>query len=77
MKPVLFPEKWELKAGWSTNTVKIGFNEYLVGWHAIHKETNAYLNGFCLISDDERLLAVSDYLLAPKLLWKNTETGLT
>jgi len=70
MKPVLFPEKWELKVGWSTNTVKIGFNEYLVGWHAIHKETNAYLNGFCLISDDGRLLAVSDYLLAPKLLWE-------
>ena len=70
MKIVLYPEKWEFKVGWSTNAVKLGSNEYLVGWHGIYKETNAYLNGLAIVSNDGSLLAISDYLLASKELWE-------
>jgi len=66
LKPVLVPEKWEYKVGWSTNTVKLSTNEYLVGWHGVLKEDLSYRNGLAIVDDSGVLLAVSDYLLAPR-----------
>ena len=73
MEPTLPFENWEWKVGWSTNTVKISSNEYLVGWHGILKEDYSYRNGLVLIDGEGRLLAISDYLLAPNGL--NEEYG--
>ena len=66
MEPVLANEDWELKVGWSTNTVKIASNEFLVGWHGLVKEDYSYRNGMAVVSDEGELLAVSDYLLVPR-----------
>ena len=66
MEPVLAPETWEEKVGWSTNTVKLSNNEYLVGWHAVLKEDLSYRNGVAIVDGNGDLLAVSNYLLAPK-----------
>ena len=66
LEPVLFPEGWELKVGWSTNVVKLSSNEYLVGWHGVLWEDYSYRNGLALVDGQGNLLAVSDYLLAPK-----------
>jgi predicted GH43/DUF377 family glycosyl hydrolase len=66
MEPVLAPETWEEKVGWSTNTIKLSNNEYLVGWHAVLKEDLSYRNGVAIVDGSGDLLAVSNYLLAPK-----------
>lgn len=66
MQPSLAFEEWELKVGWSTNVVKMSSNEYLVGWHGIVTEDYSYREGLAMIDDEGQLLAVSDYLLAPK-----------
>ena len=71
MEPVLVPESWEEKVGWSTNTVKLSNNEYLVGWHAVLKEDLSYKDGLALIDRAGKLLAISDYLLAPQGLVEN------
>lgn len=71
MEPVLAPEAWEEKVGWSTNTVKLSDDEYLVGWHAVLKEDLSYKNGLALIDRKGKLLAISDYLLAPQGLVEN------
>jgi predicted GH43/DUF377 family glycosyl hydrolase len=65
LKPVMIPEPWEERIGWSTNTVKISENRYLVGWHAVVKEDLSYRNGLALIDNKGELLAISDYLLIP------------
>jgi len=66
MEPVLANEEWELKVGWSTNAVRISSNEFLVGWHGVVREDYSYRNGLAIVSGDGELLAVSDYLLAPR-----------
>jgi len=66
MEPVLANEDWELKVGWSTNAVKLSSNEFLVGWHGLVKEDYSYRNGMAIVSDEGELLAVSNYLLAPR-----------
>ena len=66
LQPVLGFENWELKIGWSTNTVKVSSNEYLVGWHAVLKDDLSYRNGLALVDETGRLLALSNYLLASK-----------
>lgn len=66
MEPVLAHEEWEFKVGWSTNAVKLSSNEYIVGWHGVIKSDYSYRNGVAVLSDDGELLAVSDYLLAPR-----------
>ncbi len=71
MEPVLAPEKWEEKVGWSTNTIKLSDDEYLVGWHAVLKEDLSYKDGLALVDRRGRLLAISDYLLAPQGLVEN------
>lgn len=63
--PVLFPEPWELKTGWSTNAAPLSHEEYLVGWHAVLEEDLSYRNGLAVVNQDGELLAVSDYLLSP------------
>jgi predicted GH43/DUF377 family glycosyl hydrolase len=71
MNPVLAPEAWEEKVGWSTNTVKLSTGEYLVGWHAVLKEDLSYKDGLVLVSSEGKLLAISNYLLAPQGLAEN------
>lgn len=66
LRPVLVPEKWEYKVGWSTNVVKLSTNEYLVGWHGVLKEDLSYKDGLAIVDNKGELLAVSDYLLAPR-----------
>ena len=66
MQPSLPFEEWELKVGWSTNVVKISSNEHLVGWHGIVKEDYSYREGLAIVDDRGQLLAISNYLLAPK-----------
>lgn len=66
MEPSLPFENWEFKVGWSTNAVRLSSNEVLVGWHGIIKEDYSYRNGLAILDNDGRLLAVSNYLLAPK-----------
>jgi len=65
LEPVLVPEEWEIKTGWSTNTIQISSNEYLVGWHSVLKN-GIYVNGIALVSKEGELLALSDYLLVPQ-----------
>jgi len=65
LEPVLVPEHWEYKTGWSTNAAKISSNEYLVGWHGVGRDL-VYRSGFAVFSQEGELLAVSrEYLLAP------------
>jgi predicted GH43/DUF377 family glycosyl hydrolase len=70
MEPVFVPEPWEHKVGWSTNTVRLAENEYLVGWHGVLREDRSYREGLAIVDGSGRLLAVSDYLLAPRGLWE-------
>jgi len=66
LNPVMgFEKEFEYKVGWSTNTLRISSNEYIVGWHAVGID-NIYRNGIAVISRDGELLGVSDYLLAPR-----------
>lgn len=66
MLPVLVFEEWELGVGWSTNTVRLSSNEFLVGWHGVLKRDRSYYNGIALVNGEGELLAVSDYFLAPR-----------
>ncbi|MCD6540736.1 hypothetical protein J7K76_02750 [Candidatus Bipolaricaulota bacterium] len=66
LRPVLSPEAWEYKIGWSTNTVRVGEDEYLVGWHGVLREDLSYRNGLALVDGGGNLRAVSDYVLAPR-----------
>ena len=66
MAPVLVPERWESRVGWSTNALVMEGGEYLVGWHGAAREDQAYRNGLALVDQEGYVRAVSDYLLAPK-----------
>ena len=66
LEPVLPPEKWEVKVGWSTNVVRLSANEHLVGWHGVLKEDLSYRDGLAVVDEDGGLLAVSNYLLSPR-----------
>ncbi|MBP1357218.1 MAG: hypothetical protein JZD40_01835 [Sulfolobus sp.] len=63
---MLVMEEWEDKVGWSTNTVKLGKDEYLVGWHGVGKEDIVYRNGLAIVSSSGDLLGITDYLLEPR-----------
>lgn len=65
MEPVLAHEEWETHVGWSTNAVQLSSGEYLVGWHGVLRSDLSYRNGLAVVDGEGRLLAVSDYLLAP------------
>ncbi len=64
LRPVVPLEKWELKMGLSTNALKIGSNEYLVGWHSV-TEDFIYRNGLAVFDNDGNLLGITNYLLEP------------
>lgn len=66
LEPILLPERWESRIGWSTNVVKISSNEYLIGWHGVSKNDYTYRNGLAIIDDEGNLLAITDYILSPK-----------
>lgn len=66
MRVALAPEDWEFKVGWSTNAVPLSSNEVLVGWHGVLKSDYSYREGLAVVSPEGDLLAVSDYLLAPR-----------
>jgi predicted GH43/DUF377 family glycosyl hydrolase len=63
---ILPPMEGEIKMGWSTNTIDVGNDQYLIGWHSVLKSNLSYVNGLALVSGEGKLLAISDYLLAPK-----------
>ncbi|MGC9068328.1 MAG: glycosidase [Thermoprotei archaeon] len=65
MEPVLAFEDFEIKVGWSTNTVKVSQNEYLVGWHGEGKDL-IYRNGLAITDSEGNLLGTTDYVLSPK-----------
>jgi len=66
MDVVLVPEKFEMKVGVSTTPVKLGSDEYLVGWHAIMKEDLSYRNGLAVVNREGELLGITEYLLYPE-----------
>lgn len=66
LKPVLAQEKWEYKVGWSTNAVELSADKYLVGWHGVLKEDDSYRDGLAVVDAKGELLALSNYILAPK-----------
>lgn len=71
LNPVFAMESWETKVGWSTNSIKLSDDEYLVGWHAVMKSNLSYKNGFAIVSGKGELLGISDYLLYPEGLDEN------
>ncbi|WP_243095490.1 hypothetical protein [Thermus thalpophilus] len=66
LEPVLAPEAFEYKVGWSTNALPLGDGTYLVAYHGILRRDLSYRHGFARLSADGRLLALSSYLLAPQ-----------
>ncbi len=66
LRPVLVPETWEYKVGWSTNAVPLHEGRYLVGWHGVLREDLSYRNGLAEVDREGNLRAISDYLLAPR-----------
>lgn len=65
MEPLLLNEPFEVKVGWSTNTLKVSSNEYLVGWHGVGKDL-VYRNGLALLGASGELIGVTNYLLEPR-----------
>ena len=66
LEPVLSYEEWEHKVGWSTNTVKLSDDKYLVGWHAVLINDKSYRNGLAVVNGKGELLATSNYILTPQ-----------
>ncbi len=66
LEPVLAPEPFEYKVGWSTNAVPLPDGTFLVGWHGVFREDLSYRNGLARVDASGRLLALSDYVLAPQ-----------
>jgi len=65
MEPLLLNEPFEVKVGWSTNTLQVSSNEYLVGWHGVGKDF-IYRNGLALLGASGELIGVTSYLLEPR-----------
>jgi predicted GH43/DUF377 family glycosyl hydrolase len=51
---------------WSTNALPMGNDEYLVGWHGVSRDDQAYRNGLALVDGEGYVRAISDYLLVPQ-----------
>lgn len=73
MVPVFVPEMWESHIGWSTGAVKIGTDEYLIGWHGVSRLDQFYRNGLAVINKAGDLLGITNYVLSPMGL--NEEYG--
>jgi predicted GH43/DUF377 family glycosyl hydrolase len=67
LEPILIPEPWEYKVGWSTNVVQIGGDEYLVAWHGVGRDL-IYRTGFAIVNGEGELLGITDYLLEPRTM---------
>ena len=66
LEPILLPEPWEFKVGWSTNAVEIGSDEYLVAWHGVGWDM-VYRTGFAVVNGEGELLGITtSYLLEPR-----------
>ena len=65
LEPVLLPEPWEYKTGWSTNAVRLGSDEYLVAWHGVGRDL-VYRTGFAVVDHEGSLRALTNYLLEPR-----------
>ncbi len=70
LEPVIGPEEWESHVGWSTNTVELSNDEYLIGWHGVSKIDFAYREGLAVLNSEGELLAISDYVLSPRGLYE-------
>ena len=70
LEPVMAPEEWESHMGWSTNAVRLSGDEWLIGWHGVSDLDLAYRNGLAVLDSEGELLAVSDYVLAPRGLYE-------
>ncbi len=66
LRPVLPPEPFEYKVGWSTNALPLEDGTYLVGFHGILRHDLSYRHGLARLSPEGELLGVSHYLLAPQ-----------
>lgn len=66
LEPVLPPEPFEFKVGWSTNAVRLEDGTYLVAYHGILRADFSYRHGFVRLSGSGELLAYTSYLLAPR-----------
>ncbi|WP_018111851.1 hypothetical protein [Thermus igniterrae] len=66
LEPVLVPEPFEFKVGWSTNALPLGDGTYLVAYHGILREDFSYRHGFARLSRQGDLLGLTPYLLAPQ-----------
>ena len=66
LEPILVPEEWEYKVGWSTNAVRLDGDAYLVGWHGVAQEDFSYRNGIAVVDSDGRLLGITNYILSPR-----------
>ncbi len=64
LNPVIGPEEFENGVGWSTNAVKLGSSEFLVGYHGVGKDL-VYRNGIAVVNAQGELLGTTDYLLSP------------
>ncbi len=66
LKPTISLEPWELKVGTSTNAVKIGSDEYIVGWHGVLKHDLFYREGLAVVNGEGELLGITNYVLEPR-----------
>ena len=66
LEVILLPPPWTTKVGWSSNTVQIGSDEYLVGLHEVLKSDLSYNSRLAVINGQGELQAITpDYVLAP------------
>lgn len=70
LKPLLPPEAFEYKVGWSTNALRLPDGTYLVGFHGIFRHDLSYRHGLARLSPEGELLGLSNYLLAPQGLYE-------
>ncbi len=63
-EPLLRAEEFEEKVGWSTNAVKLGNKDFLVGYHGVGSDF-VYRNGIAVVNSEGKLLGATDYLLSP------------
>ncbi len=71
LRPVLPPEAFEYKVGWSTNALRLPDGTYLVGFHGIFREDLSYRHGLARFSPQGELMGLSHhYLLAPQGLYE-------
>ena len=66
LRPVLPPEPFEYKVGWSTNALRLEDGTYLVAFHGIFRGDLSYRHGFARLKGNGEMVGLSHYLLAPQ-----------